>query len=817
MMPDKWIVTVLCFLFLFATSFALDPARSGRGFVIEERPCHLLHDFVSTTTNLIAGSTLRCSNVSVAYVNENYLRNERLSSGENATVLRELLLERTISSSPKQYLSVDGRQEGTLEIFKFVNSNVTDDHLESVLRGKGFTGLRALDLSDNRITRLNYNQLNEHMTRLRVLRLSGNGIQRLSADVFRNVDQLNELHLDGNQLRQIVSESGGAALVPSISRDHNGNGDVLFANLRNLNVLDLSRNLLNDLQRNVFTGLGKLKTLNLSRNRLTIVPFQVFKPLLEIELMDLSGNELRSILENFFIANKRLKVLLLGDNRIDKITKNSFYGLNRLEELQLMGNNLTYIDRNAFDHLNQLRVLNLRNNQLQMFPTTLFNGLTSLQVLDLSENSYRQLPNGLLSHQLDCLQELYIENNRYLERLDSNLVSRHKDTGRKPLATDKVLRALLKVSIRGNPVLLDVERIIFEVMPNVESLDLSENQLRQIPKVVGTLKSLHTLRIEENQLTFLPEEVNNLLALEHLDLLGNNYACDCRMFWLPKYLKVMRDRRFPEKAQNATQLILNQQKGDAVDGGEQSDEQSGIRDAVENEYDSEDLEYLDQFMSFRRLKCRNAYPGDMVRVLRQLHCEKPELMARSGSKMHLLRSDAILECSFRGNPQPNIIWVTPQNHILRYNPDPDVKPVLMLDNKYEQKIEFQSLTANVVEDIIEETNKHQHGIAGVGRGGGSDDGGGIRATMANLAGFGGGTGGNGAGSGSNAGSLVDHNNGTSFIVEMGPQMGLEMRQKAGVTVLENGYLKVHNVSRKDSGVYTCYAWNTLGNTSEEIR
>lgn len=768
-------ITVACLALLLATCTvdALVPTSAShgqRGFLIEERPCHLLQE--------PGGSTLRCDNVTVAYVNENYLRNGRVLGNGSSNPLREVLLERTISSSPKQYLSlgVTTGQSENVEVFKFVNSNVTNEHFDSLFANRRFSALRVLDMSGNRITRLSSAvHLNQNMQQLRVLRMSDNDIENLSADVFQNVDELNQLYLDGNRLTKIVSTGGS-------NQQQMGEDDereLIFSNLRNLHTMDLSRNRLNDLPRKAFSGLGKLKTLILSGNRLSIVPFQVFKPLLEIELLDLSSNDLRSILENFFIANKRLRVLRLSDNKIDKITMSSFYGLSRLEELQLAGNNLTFIDRNAFDNLEELRILNLRNNQLVQFPTTLFNGLKNLRVLDLSENWYRQLPNGLLSHQLDCLEELYVENNSFLEHLDSNLVSRHNEVGangKRPSAPEKKLRLLRKVSIRGNPMLLDVERIIFEVMPNVQFLDLSQNQLRQIPKVIGSLKGLKTLRLEENQLTFLPEEVKNLQALESLDLLGNNYACDCRMFWLPLYLKVMRDQQFPEKAHNISrQNPMNQHK-------EQQEERGVVRDSVENDYDAEDLEYLDKFMDFRRLKCRNAYPGDMVRVLRQLHCAVPVSVARSESQMHLLRSDAILECSFSGNPQPNIIWVTPQNHILRYNPDPDVKPVLMLDShKYEQKIEFQTLTANVVEDIIEETNKHQK----------------VGTAALSLASFGAAT-----------DALGDGINRTGSMM---------MMQKAAMTIMENGYLKVHNVSRKDSGVYRCYAWNTMGSTHEEIR
>lgn len=38
-----------------------------------------------------------------------------------------------------------------------------------------------------------------------------------------------------------------------------------------------------------------------------------------------------------------------------------------------------------------------------------------------------------------------------------------------------------------------------------------------------------------------------------------------------------------------------------------------------------------------------------------------------------------------------------------------------------------------------------------------------------------------------------------------------------VTLMENGSLRVHNISRKDSGLYICYGYNVMGYTSAEIR
>lgn len=38
-----------------------------------------------------------------------------------------------------------------------------------------------------------------------------------------------------------------------------------------------------------------------------------------------------------------------------------------------------------------------------------------------------------------------------------------------------------------------------------------------------------------------------------------------------------------------------------------------------------------------------------------------------------------------------------------------------------------------------------------------------------------------------------------------------------VTLLESGSLVVTNITRRDSGLYTCYAYNVMGNATANIR
>ncbi len=58
-------------------------------------------------------------------------------------------------------------------------------------------------------------------------------------------------------------------------------------------------------------------------------------------------------------------------------------------------------------------------------------------------------------------------------------------------------------------------------LSNLESLNLSENQITSIPEVIGQLSNLKGLFLPNNQITEIPEVIRNMKYLEKLDLRGN--------------------------------------------------------------------------------------------------------------------------------------------------------------------------------------------------------------------------------------------------------------------------------------------------------
>lgn len=624
---------------------------------------------------------LHCKNSTLQSINLGYLLNTN-------NVYNEITLENIIIEQNDQQLVVNN--ESSTEYLTWINSGVRNEQLDGLLlNGKRFIRLRKLDVSDNLIANVGHLHF-QQLRSLKILNLARNRLAGLQRDTFYDVRSLVELNLSENQLQSIV---------PS--------GYSLFVNLNELLVLDLAKNSINDLPRVAFNGLSNLKHLNLSHNKLFVVPFQIFKVLTNIEVLDLSHNSIASLLDNFFTPNKQLLKLQLNNNIIEKLTKHSLFGLRVLHTLDISENQLITIDRNAFDSLTNLQHLNLSGNHFTIISLTSFNSLHRLQTLDLSRNIFKQLPNGIFASQYE-LQELIMEETA-LERL-GNWVSRTNTT-----INIEILANLKTVVIRNNRNLSDIEPSTFRNTPAIEHLFLSRNRLIALPKELGELVNMKTLDVSGNFLVSVPWHIGNLINLKQLNLLDNDFACDCRMFWLVNWLEAMQSK----DNISLTSSPMTHNANETV---------------------------LDVFnMQVSELKCRHGYPGDMMHVLSQLHCTKPVILHSSDSKMYLLRSDAVLECAFTGNPAPDIMWVTPTNQILRYYADPEAKPILIETNgKYEKKIEFQMLIGNN-----------------------------LNFTVATNA--------------------------------------------VGVSLMENGALKVHNISRKDSGVYTCYGYNIMGNATSDIR
>lgn len=700
---------------------------------------------------------LYCDGVSLDFINQfiaTAKNRSKLADDNNNKYVNSAIILSNVRTTTSTHFGSDSNRllsidENTTEYFSWIKSDLTSttlsewllQHQNDDVSHATFVRLQSLDVSDNQITDLKQ-ELFERMPNLRKLNLSQNAIsiEHLPQNLFHRLTKLQQLILSKNKLMSIVQTrlhdshalparaqstvNSSNSLLASLSSSSPISSSAIFANMPELYELDLSHNQITDLPRNAIDGLPNLRNLNLSHNQLSIIPFQIFQSFVSLEVLDLSSNRLVIFLDNFFLDNDRLKVLTVHNNTIEKITKNSFHGLRELITLDLSFNRLMSIDRNAFDSLEELQQLNLSNNDLSSLPTTLFYRLQQLRYLSLSRNKFKILSNGIFANQYK-LEELIIDETA-IQKLN-NWISRQVDTTNK-----NVLKNLRYISMRNNRHLRDIDPILFRNLPAVERFNLTGNKLIALPQEISELTELKHLDISNNDLITIPKQLNTLRLLETVNLLGNNYLCDCQMAWLVEWIA------------DAQKKVANK-----------------TLDAQTNP-----LQQLHQ------LKCRHGYPGDFLRVLQHLQCFKPIPIQVSRSKMHLLRSDAQLECSFSGNPIPDIIWVTPRNKIIRFYADPDAKPSIVLRHSLDSLSSSNHSSeidgANVdLERQAKNREKIEYQI--------------LKQKQFNF-------------------TAANEANGENYY-----------------TLLENGTLRVHNVSRKDSGLYICYGYNVMGYVSADIR
>lgn len=573
------------------------------------------------------------------------------------------------------------------------NLNVTSEQQTEILK------LVDSQTTDEQLKRIFQNK---KFIRLRSLDVSGNRLVSPDRETFKTLVRLRSLNLARNMIGILSSDMladlhdlNELYLSNNKLTDMNANFDV-FSNLKELTFLDLSNNTIQHVPRHMFYGLQNLIEINMAHNKLYVLPFQVFEGMRKIEKIDLSHNLLMTFLDNFFIHNGKLKNLQLHNNRMARINKNSLYGLKELHTLDLSYNQLLTVDRNAFDTLDGLKYLNLANNNIQLLSANVFLSLKRLHSLDLSNNGMEQLPLGIFAHQYQ-MTELSMDNTNLVNL--SNWISKLNTNA---TISKVVLKNLKYVSLKNSTKLKNVESCWLQNMPSVEKLYITNSQVTFLPKGIDEITGLVELDLFNNHLQFIPQGIKHLTDLRSLNLLGNDLHCDCHMYWMLNWIDELN---------------------------------------IKNKTLPYDLLRLSE------LKCRNGYPGDIIRVLQHINCLKPYLISATKSQTYNLFTDAVLECSFAGTPGPEIIWRTPHGEILRLDENKEDKTA-----KYQLKQLHMSL-------LPEELNYWE---------------------------------------------ILDS--------------ALKSEKKGtGIMLLENGTLTVHNISRADSGLYSCFAVNIMGNATTDVR
>lgn len=134
--------------------------------------------------------------------------------------------------------------------------------------------------------------------------------------------------------------------------------------LKNLESLNLNRNLIKSIQNKALINFSKLLTLTLRHNQIDVLQDHAFYGLGSLETLDLSYNGIVAISGASLQHLVRLTTLDLTHNFLRALTSDLITPLPSLTDLRLSGNDISIVARNALNGAKELKSISMQENPL---------------------------------------------------------------------------------------------------------------------------------------------------------------------------------------------------------------------------------------------------------------------------------------------------------------------------------------------------------------------------------------------------------------------------------------------------------------------
>jgi Leucine-rich repeat (LRR) protein len=425
--------------------------------------------------------------------------------------------------------------------------------------------LQSLALDSNQISSLKNVQFNPILTELsvgfnfisnlseigskglKILHISNNRIQEINT--FANLPNLEYLDLYQNRLISLkeISFSSFVSLkylnlsCNRLDLESEFDNVSYFKNQTILEILDLSTNLIKHLNSNkTLQYLDSLKSLNLSKNKFnTIQPF-VFGFLCQLNDLNLASNNLRTLNKDCFFNLAKLEILKLSFNQLNSLEflrENRNYTKN-LKSLDLDNNRIEFIGENDFEFIHNLTNLNLNSNPIKTINENAFYNVNFLTSLKLSNNSLSVLR---LNRGVKELDLSYLSNGSFVMNVEnaSNIEWINLSNTKINISFDLFISNLTKYLDYSFNSFTFTDFKMFNVLGStLETLKLRETNLQNVKQInFQTLINLKHLDLSFNNLTELSQCTFEFLTnLEYLDLSSNRI---CEFFVVLNRLKYL--------------------------------------------------------------------------------------------------------------------------------------------------------------------------------------------------------------------------------------------------------------------------------------
>ncbi|PVD21856.1 hypothetical protein C0Q70_17658 [Pomacea canaliculata] len=318
--------------------------------------------------------------------------------------------------------------------------------------------------------------------------------------------------------------------------------DGLLEDLEELQVLDLSHNLLQRLRSEAFRHLPELRVLSLKDNpHLHALPEALTCELKSLEVLDVSHLPLQIFPAGAFHCGVNsshvpsLRWLDASNSRINAMPDHSLWNLGSLQFLNLSDNFLQHLPPHPLLGAISLTALDISRNFLSSLPSDFCEVDSKLRTLLMRENRFESLRLESLE---DCgsLVELDVSKNvisvlygppaRLPLLLRLRLSHNRLQTLTTPLVTDN--NSLNKLDLSGNQ-LKNIGNAVMDNLSTLETLSLDGNALNELSVnlscVFKQLANLKVLNLSNNLFQAISEaDFSGLTSLQILDLSGNHIS-----------------------------------------------------------------------------------------------------------------------------------------------------------------------------------------------------------------------------------------------------------------------------------------------------
>ncbi|XP_055874290.1 slit homolog 2 protein-like isoform X2 [Biomphalaria glabrata] len=353
-----------------------------------------------------------------------------------------------------------------------------------------------------------------------------------------------------------------------------------FADLTNLKRIDLGNNQISHIAPDAFTGLSSLSSLVLYGNKIKDLPLGVFNGLTSLQLLLLNANKISCVRVDAFKDLVNLNLLSLYDNNIQSLANGTFSPLIKIQTIHLARNpficdcNLKwlahYLEKSPVETsgvrcLTPKRVRKQKINQLKPekfkckgsdHHRTKNAGICLIDrecpakcvctgtTVDCSKRELTDIPEDIPMYTTDL-------------KLGSNKILRIKADG-----LFKRLPNLQKLDLNDNEI-HEIEDGAFDNADKLTDLQLSSNDISQLTsKVFQGLTNVNTLMLRGNKIScinnstftetpklqqlslydnqircIMKSSFDRLHYLSTLNLMSNPFTCNCHLEWLSDWLK----------------------------------------------------------------------------------------------------------------------------------------------------------------------------------------------------------------------------------------------------------------------------------------